>query len=106
MQNDEQRSGEPGLDLKHDTMEFSATTDGDEPVEDNSTVLQDEAVTAEELDALEAEPGLAATALTAAERVLENDEDKLPAEDWTDDIEDFGARVQDAESKDKPFPRV
>jgi len=75
-------------DLKHDTMEFAATTDGDDRLDTDDPSYEEEGINADELDAIEDEPALEAAALNATEIDLEADTDKLPDEDWTDDLPD------------------
>ena len=75
-------------DLKHDTMEFSASTEGDDKMDTDDTTYEEEEITPEELDVLEDEPDKEAAALDAVETDPLVDEDNLPEEDWTDDVED------------------
>ncbi len=77
---------EEKIDLKHDTMEFSASTDGDDQIEDSLDFEEDE-ITAEELDAIEDAPeDEEAAALNQMETERMVDVDNLPEEDWTDDL--------------------
>ena len=75
-------------DLKHDTMEFAASTDGDDKMDTDDATYEEEDITPDELDVLEDEPDNEAAALNAAETDRLVDEDNLPEEDWTDDIKD------------------
>ena len=75
-------------DLKHDTMEFAASTDGDDKMDTDDATYEEEDITPDELDVLEDEPDNEAAALNAAETDRLVDDDNLPEEDWTDDIED------------------
>lgn len=75
-------------DLKHDTMEFSAATDGDDLLDTDDSSYEEEEINAEELDAIEDDAALVAEALNAAETDREADPDNLPDENWTDDLPD------------------
>lgn len=83
-------------DLKHDSMEFAASTDGDDVLDTDDMAYEEEEIDAEELDALEDDADHDAAALNATETDLLTDEDILPEEDWTDDLPD-----QDAEEPDE-----
>ena len=54
----------------------------------DDATFEEEDITPDELDVLEDEPANQAAALNAAETDRLVDEDNLPEEDWTDDIED------------------
>lgn len=73
-------------DLKHDTMEFSAATDGDDILDTDDAGYEEEGITGEELDAIEDEAANEAAALVATETDFAADENNLPDEDWTDDL--------------------
>lgn len=75
-------------DLKHDTMEFSAASDGDDILDIDDASYEEEGINAEELDALEDDPDAEAAALNATEMDLATDPDKMPDENWTDDLPD------------------
>lgn len=75
-------------DLKHDTMEFSAATDGDDKLDTDDATYEEEGINAEELDALEDDPMIEAIALNEVENDRQADPDNLPEEDWTDDLAD------------------
>ncbi len=75
-------------DLKHDTMEFSAPTDGEDKLDFDDESYEEEEIDPEELDAIEDEPVMEAEALNAVETDRIVDEDNLPEEDWTDDLPD------------------
>ncbi|MEO6255129.1 MAG: hypothetical protein ABIO79_17605 [Ferruginibacter sp.] len=75
-------------DLKHDTMEFSAATDGDDILDTDDASYEEEGINAEELDALEDDLYNEAAALNATETDLAADPDNLPDENWTDDLPD------------------
>jgi hypothetical protein len=76
-------------DLKHDNMEFSASTEGDDILDADSETLQeqeDEQISAEELDHLQGdEPEDMAAALVSAETDSEADEDNFLNETDTED---------------------
>jgi len=75
-------------DLKHDTMEFSAATDGDDQLDTDDATYEEEGINAEELDALADDPAIEAVALNEVENDRQADPDNLPEEDWTDDLAD------------------
>jgi hypothetical protein len=68
-------------DLKHDTMEYNAASEGDDPIDTNKEFLieaVDEDVTAEELNSLEDDSEQhQADALLSAENDSRNDEDNF-----------------------------
>jgi len=74
-------------DLKHDTMEFSATTDGDDKLDIDDDTYEEEGISADELDNLEDDDfDEQAAALDSVETDRLQDDDNLPEEDWTDDL--------------------
>lgn len=75
-------------DLKHDTMEFSAATDGDDQLDTDDETYEEEGINADELEALEDDPMIEAIALNEVENDRRADPDNLPEEDWTDDLPD------------------
>ncbi len=75
-------------DLKHDTMEFSAATDGDDILDTDDARYEEEGITEEELDALDDDDANEAAALIATEADFAVDDANLPDEDWTDDLPD------------------
>jgi hypothetical protein len=75
-------------DLKHDTMEFSAATDGDDKLDTDDEAYEEEGITEEELDAIDDGDASEAAALIAEENDFEADDSNLPEEDWTDDLPD------------------
>lgn len=75
-------------DLKHDTMEFSAATDGDDQLDTDDAAYEEEGINADELYALEDDPAIEAVALNEVENDRQADPDNLPEEDWTDDLAD------------------
>jgi hypothetical protein len=75
-------------DLKHDTMEFSAATDGDDQLDTDDSSYEEEEINAEELEAIDDDEDLEAESLKAAETDREADPDNLPDENWTDDLPD------------------
>jgi len=75
-------------DLKHDSMEYAASTDGDDILDTDDSAFEEEEIDEEELDAIETDDDDEAAALNATETDLQADEDVLPEEDWTDDLAD------------------
>ena len=73
-------------DLKHDTMEFSATTDGEDRLDIDDAGYEEEEISPEELEILDDADENEAAALVNMENELTLDEDLLPEEDWTDDL--------------------
>ena len=77
-------------DLRHDNMEFSASTDGDDRLDqDNDMLEDDDEISGDELDELENENDFEmAAALNAAETDRLADSDNLPEESDEDDYYD------------------
>lgn len=75
-------------DLKHDSMEFAASADGDDILDTDAADYEEDEIDAEELDALEDDADSEAAALNATETDLLADDDIMPEEDWTDDLPD------------------
>lgn len=73
-------------DLKHDTMEFSASTDGEDKLDIDDAGYEEEEISPEELDILDDEDENEAAALVNVENELSIDEDVLPEDDWTNDL--------------------
>lgn len=71
--------------LKHDNMEYSAATDGDDIVDED---FEEDEISEAELDQIETSPEDEAYALDSVESDLQIDEDIITEEDWTDDIEE------------------
>ena len=84
-------------DLKHDSMEFSASTDGEDALDTDDASYDDDEITAEELDLLDDEDENEAAALNSVESDLTIDEDIFPEEDWTDDLSDDNLEEEDEE---------
>ncbi len=76
-------------DLKHDSMEFAASTDGDDVLDTDDSTYEEEEIDGEELDAIADDADNEAAALNATETDLQADDDILPEEDWTDDLPDM-----------------
>src|ERR1700754_3665795 len=76
-------------DLKHDNMEFTVSTDGDDILDTDDARYEEDGIEAEELKALEDDDASEAAALNATETDLQADDDILPEEDWTDDLPDL-----------------
>jgi hypothetical protein len=76
-------------DLKHDTMEYAASTEGNDPLDTDDSSYEEEGITAEELNIIEdKDPADEAYTLNAAETDRQADDDSFPAEDWEDDLPD------------------
>jgi hypothetical protein len=75
-------------DLKHDTMEFSAGTEGEDKLDTDDAAYEEEGITEEELDAIDDIDENEAAALIAEETDFAADDTNLPDEDWTDDLPD------------------
>lgn len=89
MKKDEENPGDVKTDLKHDTMNFSAATDGDDILDTDDESYEEEDISADELEVLEGVPeDEEVAALNTVEMDLQTDEDILPEEDWIDDIEE------------------
>jgi hypothetical protein len=86
-------------DLKHDTMEFSAATDGDDRLDIDDASYEEEGIDADELAALEDDPASIAAALNEAELDREADPDNLTDEDWTDDLPDNNEEEEEDEEE-------
>ena len=82
-------------DLKHDSMEYAASTDGDDVLDTDDAAYEEEGINAEELDAIADNADNEGAALSAIETDLLADRDILREEDWTDDMTD-----QDTEDED------
>ncbi|MEO6550046.1 MAG: hypothetical protein ABIN94_18735 [Ferruginibacter sp.] len=99
---DEQTTDPIKPDLKHDSMEFSAATEGDDLLDlDNETAqeIEDEEITSEELDLLEEDDAdIQAKALISAESDSQSDEDNFLTEPNIE--EDFDDVVDDGEDED------
>ena len=83
-------------DLKHDTMEFSASTDGDDKLDLDDAAKDDDGISGEELDYLEESDDAMAAALDAVETDRVADDDNLPDESDEDDYykdEDVADRI-------------
>lgn len=79
---------ETPFDLKHDTMEFAASTEGEDRLDTDKEGYEPDEISAEELDALNDTDANEAAALIEEQKDFEADDTNLPTEDWTDDIED------------------
>lgn len=86
-------------DLKHDTMEFSAATDGEDKLDIDDERYEEEGINAEELEALNDDPAIEAVALNEVETALQADPDILPEEDWTDDLADTEDEEDETENR-------
>ena len=88
-------------DLKHDTMEFSAATDGDDKLDLDDALLDDDGISGEELDYLEEDDAEMGAALNAVETYRLADADNLPEESDEDDYYD-----NDAAAEEEPDERI
>ena len=88
-------------DLKHDTMEFSAPADGEDRLDTDDASYEEEGITAEELAVIEDEPDNEAAALNAVETDRQTDEDNLPDEDWTEDLEEEGGEEKNGNGNEE-----
>ena len=86
-------------DLKHDTMEFSASTDGEDKLDIDDDSYEEEEISPGELEILDDEDENEAAALVDMENELLADEDLLPEEDWTDDLPDNMADDEDEDNE-------
>jgi len=76
-------------DLRHDNMEFSAATDGDDILDADDFNREEDGISGEELDALEDESDVEmAAALNAVEMDRMVDAENLPEESDEDDYYD------------------
>ena len=76
-------------DLRHDNMEFSAATDGDDILDADDFNREEDGISSEELDALGEDNEIEmAAALNAAETDRMVDSDNLPEESDEDDYYD------------------
>ncbi len=76
-------------DLRHDNMEFSAATDGDDILDADDFNREEDGISGEELDALEDESDVEmAAALNAVEADRMADAENLPEESDEDDYYD------------------
>jgi hypothetical protein len=89
-------------DLKHDSMEFAASADGDDILDTDAADYEEDEIDADELDALEDDADSEAAALNATETDLQGDDDIMPEEDWTDDLPDGDA---EADGDDEEYHR-
>lgn len=88
-------------DLKHDSMDFAASTDGDDALDLDDATYEEEEVSAEELEALGDDPDNEAAALNAVETDRLADDSILPEEDWTEDLPDNDAIDEDDEEHER-----
>ena len=82
-------NNEVKTDLRHDNMEFSAATDGDDILDADDFNREEDGISGEELDALEDDNGKEmAAALKAVENDRLTDAENLPEESDEDDYYD------------------
>ncbi len=90
----EEENHDEKTDLKHDTMEFSAATDGDDVLDSDDERREDDGISGEELDALEeGSDAEMLKALKAVEKDRLTDTDNLPEESDEDDYYDDEQKV-------------
>lgn len=78
---------ETAADLRHDNMEYAASTDGDDRLDFDDPAYEEEEIGGEELELLEEDsPEDKAYAQVAAETDKQADSDNLPEEDWQQDL--------------------
>ena len=75
-------------DLRHDNMEFSAATDGDDILDADDFNREEDGISSEELDDIEGNDVEMAAALNAAENDRMVDAENLPEESDEDDYYD------------------
>ncbi len=81
-------------DLKHDTMEFSASTEGDDILDLDDALRDDDGISGEELNALDdGDDFEMASALNAAETDRLADDDNLPEESDEDDYYEDSLKI-------------
>ena len=88
MKKQDANQSEVKTDLRHDTMEFSASTDGDDKLDLDDTTKDDDGISGEELDYLEENNDEMTAALRAVEKDRLTDSDNLPEENDEDDYYD------------------
>ncbi len=88
MKKQDPNSTDSKTDLKHDSMEFSASTDGDDKLDLDDLNKDDDAISGEELDYLEEGDDQMAAAMDAVENDRLADADNLPEESDEDDYYD------------------
>ena len=101
MKKQEEHTVDIKTDLKHDTMEFSAATDGDDKLDLDDALLDDDGISGEELDYLEEDDAEMGAALNAVETDRLADADNLPEESDEDDYYD-----NDAAAEEEPDERI
>ena len=84
-------------DLRHDNMEFSAETDGDDILDSDDFNREEDGISGEELNAIEQDDLEMAAALNAVETDRLVDEENLPEESDEDDYYDNGEVEKDEE---------
>ncbi len=90
-------------DLKHDSMEYNAATDGDDILDtdkESELEIEAESITAEELNELEADsPDELAEALNTAETDSAIDEDNFLLEPEVDELDEESLPDEDEHSR-------
>lgn len=80
--------GKEALNLKHDTMEYAAPASGQDKLDADDVRYEEDAISAEELEAINDSDENVAAALIAESTDFAADDSNLPEEDWTDDLPD------------------
>lgn len=86
-------------DLRHDSMEFSAATDGDDKLDADDFNREDDGISGEELNAIEQDDLEMAAALNAVETDRMVDAENLPEESDEDDYYDNEDQPEDEEER-------
>ena len=94
MKKQDERVNDIKTDLKHDTMEFSAATDGDDILDLDDNRRDDDGISGDELNALEdGDDFEMANALNAAETDRLADVENLPEESDEDDYYEDNLKI-------------
>lgn len=86
-------------DLRHDSMEFSAATDGDDKLDADDFNREDDGISGEELNAIEQDDLEMAAALNAVETDRMVDAENLPEESDEDDYYDNEDEAEDEQER-------
>lgn len=86
-------------DLRHDNMEFSAATDGDDILDADDFNREDDGISGEELNAIEQDDLEMAAALNAVETDRMVDAENLPEESDEDDYYDNEDQPEDEQER-------
>ncbi len=86
-------------DLRHDSMEFSAASDGDDKLDADDFNREEDGISGEELNAIEQDDLEMAAALNAVETDRMVDAENLPEESDEDDYYDNDQEDEDEEER-------